>query len=62
MGDKYHPQMLSKNVSTIFGNSDAKPAINGMRAMTESLTLALESLTLRDDLRNLSCLTWKGII
>ena len=54
--------MLSKNVSTIFGNSDAKPAINGMRDMTRSLTQALESLTLRQDLRYLSCLTWKGII
>ncbi len=62
MGDRYQPEMLSKNVSTLFGNSDAKPAINGMRDMTESLTLALESLTLREDLRYLSCLTWKGII
>ncbi len=34
MGDNYHSQMLSKNVSPIFGNSDAKPAINGMRDMT----------------------------
>ncbi len=62
MGDLYQPEMLSKNVSTIFGNSDAKPAINGMRDMTESLTFALESLTLREDLRYLSGLTWKGII
>ncbi len=62
MGDRYQSEMLSKNVSTLFGNSDAKPAINGMRDMTESLTLALESLTLREDLRYLSCLRWKGII
>ena len=62
LGDKYQSEMLSKNVSTLFGNSDAKPAINGMRDMTESLTVALESLTLREDLRYLSCLTWKGII
>ncbi len=62
MSDKYQSEMLSKNVSTLFGNSDAKPAINGMRDMTESLTVALESLTLREDLRYLSCLTWKGII
>ena len=51
----------SSSASTIFGNSDAKPAINGMRDMTRSLTLALEKLTLREDLRYLSCLIWKGI-
>lgn len=62
MGDKYHPEMLSKSVSTLFGNSDAKPAINGMRDMTRSLVLALEQLTLRQDLRYLSCLTYQGII
>ena len=54
--------MLGKNVSTVFGNSDAKPAINGMRDITRSLVLALEQLTLRQDLKFLSCLTWKGII
>ena len=53
---------ISKNVSTIFGNSDAKPAINGMRDMTRSLVDALENLTLRQDLKFLSCLTWKEII
>ena len=62
MGDNYHSEMLSKNVSTIFGNSDAKPALNGMRDMTRSLVNALENLTLRQDLKFLSCLTWKGII
>ena len=62
MGDKYHPEMLAKNVSTLFGNSDAKPAINGMREMTRSLVEALEQLTLRQDLKFLSCVTWKGII
>ena len=62
LGDKYHSEMISKNVSTIFGNSDAKPAINGMRDMTRSLVNALENLTLRHDLKFLSCLTWKGII
>ena len=56
MGDKYQPEMFSKNVSTIFGNSDAKPsdakpAINGMRDMTRSLVDALEQLTLRQDIR-----------
>lgn len=30
--------------------------------MTRSLTLALKKLTLREDLRYLSCLIWKGII
>lgn len=44
MGNKYHPEMISKNVSAIFGNSDAKPAINGMRDMTSSLVDALENL------------------
>ncbi len=62
LGDKYRSEMLTKNVSTLFGNSDAKPAINGMRDMTRSLVLALAKLTLRQDLRYLSCLTWKGII
>ena len=62
LGDKYHSEMLSKNVSTIFDNSDAKPAINGMRDMTRSLVEALEKLTLRQDFKFLSSLTWKGII
>lgn len=62
MGDKYRSEMLTKNVSTLFGNSDGLPAINGMRDMTRSLILALERLTLRQDLRYLSCITWKGII
>jgi hypothetical protein len=30
--------------------------------MTRSLVLALANLTLRQDLRYLSCVTWKGII
>jgi hypothetical protein len=53
MGEKYLPEMLTKNVSILFGNSDAKPAINGMREMTRSLVDALEQLTLRQDLRYL---------
>ncbi len=36
MGDRYQPEMLSKNVSTLFGNSDGLPAINGMRDMTRT--------------------------
>lgn len=62
VGNKYHPEILSKNVSALFGNSDAKPTINGIRNMTQSLVHALEQLTLRQDLKFLSCLTWKGII
>ena len=62
LGDLYQPEILSKSVSSIFGNSDAKPAINGMREMTRSLVDTLENLTLRQDLKFLSCLTWKGII
>ena len=62
MDDKYHPEMLSKSVSTLFGNSDAKPAINGMRDMTRSLVDALEQLTLWQDLRYLSCLTYQRVI
>ena len=62
LGVQYQPEMLSKNVSSIFGNSDAKPTINGMREKTRSLTLALEQLTLRQDLKYLSCLTYQGVI
>ena len=49
VGDKYQSEMISKNVSNLFGNSDAKPAISGMRDMTRSLVDALENLTLRQD-------------
>lgn len=62
LDERYQPEMLSKSVSTLFANSDAKPAINGMRDMTRSLVNALEKLTLRDDLRYLSCLTYQGVI
>lgn len=61
MGDGYQPEMLSKNASLLFPNSDAKPAINGMRDMTRSLVDALEQLTLCQDLRYLS-LTYKEVI
>ena len=50
LGERYHSGMLSKNVSTLFGNSDAKPAINGMREMTRSLADALEQLIRRKTL------------
>jgi hypothetical protein len=62
IGDRYEAETIANNVSSLFGNSDAKPAINGMRDMTRSLVDALENLTLRQDLRFLSCLTWKDII
>ncbi|MDJ0595946.1 MAG: TniQ family protein [Pleurocapsa sp. MO_226.B13] len=52
----------SRSISSIFGNSDAKPAINGMRNMTRSLVTILEQLTLRQDLRYISCLTYQGVI
>ena len=54
--------LTSRSISSILGNSDAKPAINGMRDMTRSLVNALGQLTLRQDLRYLSCLTYQGII
>ena len=62
IGEKYHSEIVSKNVSTLFGNSDAKPAINGMRDMTRSLVNALQQLTLCQNLQYLSCLTWKEVI
>ena len=54
--------LTSRSISSIFGNSDAKPAINGMRDKTRSLIDALEQLTPRQDLRYLSCLTYQGVI
>ena len=62
LSQEYELNSIGKNISTIFGNSDAKPAINGMRELTGSLTQALKQLTLRQDLHFLSFLTWKGII
>ena len=62
LGDSYQSGMLSKNVSTLFGNSDAKPAINGMKEITRSLVDALQQLTLHRDLKYLSCLIYKGVI
>ena len=62
LGEEYQPEMLKKSVSSIFGYRDAKPAINGMGNMTRSLTDALEQLTLRQDLKYLSCLTYKKVI
>lgn len=58
--DKY--ELLSKNLSHLLGNSDAKPAINGMREMTAKLVAVLEELTMRQDLRFLTLLSWKEMI
>ncbi|MEH2041481.1 TniQ family protein [Nostoc sp.] len=55
-------KLLEKSVSYLLGNSDAKPAINGMREMTGKLVTVLEELTMREDLRFLTLLSWKGMI
>ncbi len=55
-------ELLSKNLSHLLGNSDAKPTINGMREMTGKLVTVLEELTMRQDLRFLTLLSWKGMI
>jgi hypothetical protein len=60
--DEDKSELLSKNLSHLLGNSDAKPAINGMREMTGKLVTVLEELTMRQDLRFLTLLSWKGII
>jgi hypothetical protein len=62
MGEEYSSTLIKQNATILFSNSDAKPAINGMRAKTQSLVQALEQLTQRKDLRFLSLLTWKGVI
>lgn len=58
--DKF--ELLAKNLSHLLGNGDAKPTINGMREMTGKLVTVLEELTMRQDLRFLTLLSWKGII
>lgn len=60
--DEDKSELLSKNLSHLLGNSDAKPAINGMREMTAKLVIVLEELTMRQDLRFLTLLSWKGMI
>jgi hypothetical protein len=62
MGHDYEAALTKKNISTLFSNSDAKPAVNGMRTKTQSLVQALEELTQRKDLSFLSLLTWKGVV
>jgi len=62
MGIEYKFTSTSNNVSTLFSNSDAKPARNGMREKTISLVQALKELTQRKDLSFSSLLTWKGVI
>ncbi|MBD2003608.1 MULTISPECIES: TniQ family protein [Cyanophyceae] len=60
--DEDKSELLSKNISHLLGNSDVKPAINGMREMTGKLVTVLEELTIRQDLRFLTLLSWKGMI
>ncbi len=55
-------ELLQKSVSHLLGNSNAKPAINGMREMTDQLVTVLEHLTMRPNLRFLTLLSWKGMI
>jgi hypothetical protein len=62
MGQDYGLALTKRNVSILFSNSDAKPAINGMREKTQSLVHALEELTQRKELKFLSLLTWKEAI
>jgi hypothetical protein len=62
LGEDYELALIKKHISTLFSNSDAKPAINGMREKTQSLVQALKELTQRKDLKFLSLLTWKGVI
>jgi hypothetical protein len=60
--DEDKSELLSKNLSHLLGNRDAKPTINGMREMTGKLVTVLEELTMRQDLRFLTLLSWKGMI
>ena len=60
--DEDKSELLSKNLSHLLGNSNAKPTINGMREMTGKLVTVLEKLTMRQDLRFLTLLSWKGMI
>lgn len=60
--DEDKSALLKKSVSHILGNTDAKPAINGMREMTGELVRVLEQLTMRQDLGFLTLLSWKGMI
>jgi hypothetical protein len=62
MGHDYEAALIKKNISILFSNSDAKPAINGMREKTQSIIQALKELTQREDLKFLSLLTWKEVV
>lgn len=62
MGQDFEVSYRKKKVSSLFANTDAKPALNGMKTMTQNLTQALEYLTQREDLKILSFLTWKRVI
>jgi TniQ len=60
--DEGRDELLQKGIGHLLGNTDSKPAINGMRDMTERLVTVLEELTMRQDLRFLTLLSWKGMI
>jgi hypothetical protein len=62
MEHDYEAALTKKNISILFSNSDAKPAINGMREKTQCLVQALKELTQREDLNFLSILTWKEVV
>lgn len=54
--------LIKKNVSTLLSRGDAKPTLNGMREMTQTLVSLLEQLTLRQDLKFLTLLNWTGVL
>lgn len=62
IGQDLDVSRMKKQVSSIFANSDAKPALNGMKTMTQNLTQTLEVLTQRKDLKFLSFLSWREVI
>jgi hypothetical protein len=62
VGQDFDVSLMKKQVSSIFANSDAKPALNGMKTMTQNLTQTLEILTQRQDLKFLSFLSWREVI
>lgn len=62
MGQDFEASLLKKKVSSLFANSDAKPALNGMKVMTQNLTQALEVLTQPKDIKFFRFLSWKEVI
>jgi hypothetical protein len=62
LSDETQSTLIKKNVSTLLSRGDAKPTLNGMREMTQTLVSLLEQLTLRQDLKFLTLLTWTGVL